>query len=121
MVPTKRGLTARFDRYELPKGGIEWDELADEAAIRELREEVGIESAIVMTGRLGHLDYPVGEGVDHHTKRVRYFRCTPVGELVLGSLPERTRERRWVTAGELPALPLVNEDLRALLGAALQG
>src|SRR5690606_20343771 len=32
-------LRVRQDQYELPKGGIQWDELPTEAAVRELREE----------------------------------------------------------------------------------
>jgi ADP-ribose pyrophosphatase YjhB (NUDIX family) len=104
-------IRVRAEGFELPKGGIEWDELPEEAAVRELAEEAGAAN-VQLTGKLGHLDYRHGD----HSKRVRYFGCTGAE---LGALPDRTRERRWVTAGELATLPLVNEDLRAILHRSL--
>lgn len=112
-------IRVRAEGFELPKGGIEWDELPEDAAVRELREETGMTSAVRVTGKLGHLDYELGEGSDRHTKRVRYFRCAPGEPIAAGPLPERTRELRWIRGGDLAELPLVNEQLRALLRAAL--
>ena len=112
-------IRVRASGYELPKGGIEWDELPEDAALRELREETGVTSEVAVTGKLGHLDYELGDGADRHTKRVRYFRCEPGAPVVLGPLPERTRALRWIRAEEVAGLPLVNEDLRAMLAAAL--
>src|SRR5688500_5727219 len=57
-------IRARAAGYELAKGGVEWDELPEEAAARELREEAGVESAVRIGSSLGHLDYPVGDGAD---------------------------------------------------------
>jgi 8-oxo-dGTP pyrophosphatase MutT (NUDIX family) len=106
-------IRTRAHGYELPKGGLEFDELASEAAARELREEAGVGGAIELDAEpLGTLEYDVG-----HRKRVTYFRAR-MGEL--GELPQRTRERRWLGSTELAAVPLVNEDLRPLLAAALR-
>ncbi len=106
-------IRVRAEGYELPKGGIEWDELPLDAAIREVREEAAIDSSAPTEMELGHLDYLVGD----HTKRVRYFALSAAGEP--GPLPPRTRERRWCTREEARSLPLVNEGLRALMMAAL--
>ena len=113
-------IRVRTSGYELPKGGIEWDELPEDAAVRELREETGVTSELAVTGKLGHVDYLVGEAADRHLKRVRYFRCEPRAPLAHGVLPERTRERRWITRAELAEIELVNEDLRAVMLAAVR-
>lgn len=108
-------LRVRAEGFELPKGGVEWDELPDEAALRELREEAGVTSPLSAGRTLGHLDYAVAT----HDKRVYYVAATsPTVEL--GPLPSRTRERRWVTRDEIATLPLVNEQLRPVLAAALR-
>jgi len=66
-------IRVRADGYELPKGGIEWDELPSDAAARETREEAGVESVLQVGRELDHVDYFVGESADRHLKRVRYF------------------------------------------------
>lgn len=116
-------IRVRAEGYELPKGGIEWDELPSDAAARETREEAGVESELLAGDELGHLEYMVGEGAERRCKLVRYFSLgTSTGvtnDVQLGALPERTRERRWLSRGELGSIPLVNEGLRAVLEAAL--
>jgi len=89
--------------------------------VRETREEAGIEGPLEVSGPLGDLLYRVGnaDGVAH-LKRVRYFRLVVADGVRLGRLPARTHERRWVSAPEVAGLPLVNEDLRALLRGALE-
>ncbi len=110
-------IRVRADHYELPKGGIEWDELPTDAAIRETREEAGATGTLAAAGELGHLDYEVGDGADRHTKRVRFFKLA--GDAGLGPLPDRTRERRWVTRDEAATLPWIDDAYRALVLRAL--
>lgn len=115
-------IKVRSAGFELPKGGIEWDELPSEAAVRELGEEAGIDGAGLEVGPvLGHLDYVVGSGTDRHTKRVLYHRVTWSGEAALAERPARTNERRWLLAADIDRVPLVSEALRPLLHAALAG
>lgn len=140
-------IRVRAEGFELPKGGIEWDELPEEAAARETAEEAGVATALRAGRELGAIDYVVGEGAERRQKRVRYFALTgapgapgadergepgddagaraPGGAagppLELGPLPPRTRERRWIGLDEAAALPLVNEALRPILLAALRG
>lgn len=105
-------IRTRAHGYELPKGGIEFDELALEAAARELREEAGVVGELELDPEpIGALEYDVG-----HRKRVTYF-CGHGGDFA--ELPRRTLERRWVGATDLEALALVSDDLRPLLAAAL--
>jgi 8-oxo-dGTP pyrophosphatase MutT (NUDIX family) len=107
--------------FELPKGGIEWDELPADAAVRELREEAGIDGELRVDRPLGHLDYVVGTGADRHCKRVLYHAVTGGEDMTVGERPARTNERRWLRKQDLDQLPLVNDALRAILHAALDG
>ena len=118
-------IRVRAEGYELPKGGIEWDELPADAAVRETCEEAGIEvggaPGLEVGRELAHVDYVVGEGAARHGKRVRYFRLAATGPVPFGALPGRTRERRWIGREDVPTIPLINEALRPVLVAALEG
>jgi ADP-ribose pyrophosphatase YjhB (NUDIX family) len=135
-------IRVRAEGYELPKGGIEWDELPEDAAVRETVEEAGVASPLRAGAELASLDYFVGEGADRHRKRVRYFAFTAMSSgdeggdvagagigtgvgvgitIELGPLPERTRERRWIGPEEASTIPLVNEELRPILLQTLRG
>jgi ADP-ribose pyrophosphatase YjhB (NUDIX family) len=113
-------IRVRAEGYELPKGGIEWDELPCDAAVRETREESGIEAGLEAGDDLGHLDYVVGQEGDRHMKRVRYFVLASTDPVEFGPLPARTRERRWLRLDDVRTVPLVNEALRPILTAALE-
>ncbi len=112
-------IRTRSDGWEIPKGGIEWDELPEEAGLRELCEESGVLGEFSVSGELGRLEYFLGEGMGRHLKRVRYYVARAVDEPTLGDLPKRTRERRWLRAADVDDVPLVSEHLRALLREAL--
>jgi len=113
-------IRVRQDQFELPKGGIEWDELPRAAAIRELKEEAGVEGALEPTETLGDVDYyvdnPSPEG-GVHLKRVAYYRVE--GKVATGPIPRRTRERLWITCSQMADVPLVNDDLRRIIEEAL--
>ncbi|MBN2193180.1 MAG: NUDIX domain-containing protein [Polyangiaceae bacterium] len=112
-------IRTRSNGWELPKGGIEWDELPEEAALRELRKESGAAGELGVSAELGRLEYFLGEGSERRLKQVRYYVARPLGEPTLGDLPKRTRERRWLRMGEVDSVPLVSEQLRPLLRKAL--
>jgi ADP-ribose pyrophosphatase YjhB (NUDIX family) len=105
--------------YELAKGGLEWDELLEEAACRELAEEAGVTGPLDVIAPLGRLAYDFVWEAESWHKHVHYFAVRARGDVALGPLPEGTRERRWVDRAEAASLPLVAEALRPILLAAL--
>jgi ADP-ribose pyrophosphatase YjhB (NUDIX family) len=64
------------DEWVFPKGHLEEGERAEDAAIREVREETGLEIEIL--GELGTTRYEFGRDREHH-KRVDWFLARPVG------------------------------------------
>lgn len=44
----RRGKEPQYGRWMVPGGGLEWGETLEEAAVREVREETGIEIVIEM-------------------------------------------------------------------------
>ncbi len=108
-------IRTRASGFELAKGGLEWDELPAEAACRELAEEAGITGPLAVTGPLGRLGYDTTHDGERWHKHVHVFAVRARGEVALGPMPARTRERRWVTRAEALTLPLVDESLRPIL------
>jgi ADP-ribose pyrophosphatase YjhB (NUDIX family) len=103
--------------YELPKGHLEWDERPATAAARELREETGLVSEPKAGELLGTLEYSFEQGGVTVRKRVDYFSFTATEPrpLAFGEKPARTKEVRWITEADAPALPLVSEELRPII------
>jgi 8-oxo-dGTP diphosphatase len=98
--------------WEFPGGKIEAGESPQEAAVRECREETGLEIAVVGA-------YPeVVQQYDHDRVRLHFLRCVPLGE----SRPTSSGSR-WVTGPELRdyEFPRANADLIAYLSAVVAG
>ncbi len=110
-------IRVRAHGFELPKGGIEWDELPTDAAVRETREEAGVVGTLAVGRDLGAIGYEIEDEGARYQKQVRYVALA--GAVELGPLPARTRERRWLTADEVAAIELIDEALRPILRAAL--
>jgi 8-oxo-dGTP pyrophosphatase MutT (NUDIX family) len=100
-------LKMRGNTYELPKGHIEPNETAQEAAARELFEETGL--TVEVKELLGSVEYPLHDIIGN--KQVQYFLCESNQDTPTAA----NLEPRWIQAHELDALPLISEALRSLL------
>ncbi|MGX7682071.1 NUDIX hydrolase [Jatrophihabitans sp. DSM 45814] len=100
--------------WSLPKGHLEAGETAEQAAVREVAEETGIEGQII--GELGTIDFWfVAEGRRIH-KTVHHFLLRATGGELSDSDVEVT-EVAWVPISEIAAR-LAYSDERDLLDKA---
>jgi 8-oxo-(d)GTP phosphatase len=86
----------RYDDWSLPKGKLDRGEHALPAAVREVREETGLE--VVVGRRSVRTSYPVVEGV----KRVDYWVMQAVGGVFEPN--HEVDELRWLEPAEAAAL-----------------
>lgn len=104
----------------LPKGHLESNESAEEAAVREVREETGIISRVEK--HLGVIDYWF-TGHDHRIHKIVYhYLLTVVGGCltVAGDPDEEAEDAQWVPLADLPSrLSYPNEQRLAGTAAAL--
>jgi mutator protein MutT len=98
-----RGRGAMAGLYSLPGGLVEPGETLAEAALRELREEVGVEAEMI--GFLAHaevIERDEDARVQHH-----FVVCAHAARWRAGE-PQASAEAldvRWVAEDELPGLP----------------
>jgi ADP-ribose pyrophosphatase YjhB (NUDIX family) len=102
--------------WVLPGGAVEPDEHPAAAAVRETREETGVEvrpvAVVAVDGGPGHhTRYPNGDEVSYVTT---VFRCDPVGGTLAGDGDEAL-EVRWFARHEVGDLELLAPWVRGLL------
>jgi mutator protein MutT len=97
----------KYDDWTFPKGKLEPGETEEEAAVREVREETGLE---VELGReLGYVEYTDPKG---RPKTVHYWAMSVDGGEFT---PNReVSELRWLPLDEAPAQLSYDRDLEIL-------
>jgi ADP-ribose pyrophosphatase YjhB (NUDIX family) len=90
-------------RYSLPGGLVEAGETLAEAALRELREEVGVEAEMI--GFVDHAE--VIERDDEARVKHHFVICAHVARWLAGEpqVSDEALDVRWVSADELAGLP----------------
>ncbi|MBL8551908.1 MAG: NUDIX hydrolase [Hyphomonadaceae bacterium] len=106
----RRGKPPRLDEWSLPGGRLEWGETAHAGALRELKEETGVEAEIV--GLVDVVDF-IAE--DTHYVLVDYAARWVAGEPVAG---DDARDARFFPLREVPSLRLWSQTERVIRDAA---
>jgi 8-oxo-dGTP pyrophosphatase MutT (NUDIX family) len=116
-VIARRNRAGRLE-WCLPKGHLEGEETAEEAAVREIAEETGIVGQVL--GRLGVIDYWFSGDDRRVHKVVHHFLLGAVGgELSVEGDPDgEAEEAAWVPLTELHSI-LAYPNERRLAEAAL--
>lgn len=95
-------------RWSLPGGRVEPGERAEDAVLREVREETHLEIAIIR--EVGTVTRPAPTG-GHYV--IRDFLARPIGEAVLQA-GDDAADARFVAPSEMGALPLSDGLVEAL-------
>lgn len=103
----RRGHDPQAGRWSVPGGRVEPGETFREAAIREVREETGVE--VVITAELGVISIEAGDGIVYD---VHDFAGTPTEQDVAAS--DDAAEAGWFTVEEMTRMPLTTDLLQTL-------
>jgi 8-oxo-dGTP diphosphatase len=107
LLLVQRGREPGRGLWSLPGGRVEADESPAQAAVREVREETGLD--VVAGPLVGQVERP---GPRDQTYVIDDFLCTVRGGTMRPG--DDAADVRWVTATELQSLPL-SADLLATL------
>jgi 8-oxo-dGTP diphosphatase len=97
----------RYDDWTFPKGKLEQGETLEECAVREVREETGIE--VELANPIGTIDY---EDRKRRPKRVHYWAMSVIDGAFVAN--EEVDELRWLTPVEARALLTFAHDAELL-------
>jgi len=88
----------------LPKGHLEGDETPEQAAVREIAEETGIEGRVLTS--LGTIDYWFAVDGRRVHKRVHHYLLEATGGMLTieGDPDQEAIEAAWVPLGDLAGL-----------------
>lgn len=110
----RRGADRRAGTWTLPKGTPNPGESREETAVREVREETGLEVRIIRP--LSSIQYDFTQGGRRIHKTVHYYLMVPTGG-DLGRHDHEFDDVRWIAFDEAPSL-LTFETERALVASA---
>lgn len=112
----RRGQPPRLNQWSLPGGRLEWGETLEVAALRELKEETGVEAQLL--GLIDVVDgvFPARPGgeITRHYVLIDYAALWIAGDPVAG---DDAAEARFVSRDEAMALVEWDETRRVIAEA----
>jgi 8-oxo-dGTP diphosphatase len=106
IVLIKRGKDPHYGRWMIPGGSLEWGETLEQAAVREVREETGLDIEIETFVDFFQAISPEAPG--YHFLIMDYAARAIAGSIAAGS---DALEARWVAVDSLVAYDLTPELL----------
>jgi len=100
LLLVQRAVEPWLGHWDIPGGFCEVDELPADAAVREVREETGLE--VVVTGLAGMWMDRYGAGDEADTTLNCYFTARAVGAVTIVVDPRESIDARWFPPDGLP-------------------
>jgi ADP-ribose pyrophosphatase YjhB (NUDIX family) len=91
--------------WTLPGGGIEFGEHPEEAVVREVREETGLDVRLTELAHVDSIVFSITEGRMHAIRFI--YRAEIIGGQLTHEADGSTDRCDWFTASEVRNLPLV--------------
>ncbi len=111
----RRGKPPRAGEWSIPGGAQELGETVAEAAVREIREETGLEinvqGLVDVVDLIRPSDDPNRAGIRHHYTLVDLVATWSAGDPVAG---DDVTEARWIPAEDVAELGLWAETVRVI-------
>jgi ADP-ribose pyrophosphatase YjhB (NUDIX family) len=112
----RRGHAPRKGSWSLPGGRQNWGETVEEAVVREIREETGVDIRVLDVAAVVDLIHrDAGGAIEHHFTVIDLVAEWTAGEPVAGDDAEAVA---WATADELAGYDLTPKMLEVIAVAA---
>jgi mutator protein MutT len=102
-------LPAAHEKWELIGGGIEWDETPEQAVVREVKEESGLDVEVIRLLPKIYVDYwTKKDGTDYKVVIIAYECKVVGGQLHTENFDEKVAELKFISKSEIDDYDWIN-------------